>query len=88
MIISGVHGLDFLDPDSCCIQHVQSKVFVAVAGGGMDFVFAEKTLLVVCLADTNPESNSSRIACVMLAPDPEQIGNFRNRIGTSDKQNS
>jgi len=46
-------------------------VFFAVAEAGLDFVLAEKTLLVGCLTYIYAESNRSRIACVMLVPDPD-----------------
>jgi len=46
--------LGFLDPDSC-LQQDRSVVFFAVAGAGLDldFVFAEKTLLVLYLTYFN-----------------------------------
>ena len=51
-------------------------------------MFAEKTLLVVCLTFMYAESNRSRIACVMLEPDPERIRieNLQNRIGSGLKK--
>ena len=51
-------------------NRIRSEVFFAIAGSGLDldFVFAEKTLLVVCLAYIYAESNRSQIACVMLEP--------------------
>ena len=39
--------LDFLDPDSCWLQQEQEWGFFAVTGLGFDFVFAEKTLMVL-----------------------------------------
>jgi len=43
----------------------------------MDFMFAEKTLMVAYMTYymtyTHAEWNKSRIVCVMLAPDPERI---------------
>jgi len=50
----------------------------------LDFVFAEKTLLNVCLTYIRTESNRSRIACFSLIPDPERIWiqKLKNRIGS------
>jgi len=39
-----------------------SVVIFPVAGSGLDFIFAEKMLLVVCLTYIYPDSNRSRIA--------------------------
>jgi len=59
----------------------------AIAGWDLDFVFAEETLMVVCLICIYAESNRSRISCVMLVPDPEriQIENLQNMIGSGFK---
>jgi len=56
-------------------NRIKSEVFSAAPGSGLDLVFAEKMLLVVCLTYIKPESNRIRIACVLLLPDPEQIWN-------------
>jgi len=55
---------------------------------GFGFYFAEKTLLKVCLTYIKPESNTSRIACFSLIPDPERIWiqNLKNRIGSGLKK--
>jgi len=47
----GVHGwiLDFLDPDSGCFQQDQEWGYLSCSRILMDFVFTEKTLLVLCL---------------------------------------
>jgi len=37
---------DFFYPDSCASYRFRSEVFFAIAG--LDFVFAEETLMVVC----------------------------------------
>ena len=68
--------LDFLDPAPAASNRIRSEVFFAVTGAapGLDFVFAEKTLLVACLTYSKPESNRIRIACVSLVPDPERMG--------------
>ena len=51
--VRGVHVwiLDFLGPASGCFQQDRSEVIFHVAGPGLDldFVFTEKTLLVLCL---------------------------------------
>jgi len=45
-------------------NRIRSEIFIPVAGPGLDFVFTEKTLLVVCWTYIYPDSNRSRIACV------------------------
>jgi len=42
-------------------KRIRSEVFFAVAGADLDFVFAEKTLLVVGLTYIYPESNRIRL---------------------------
>jgi len=61
------------------------EVFFAAAETGLDLdsAFTEKTLLVVCLSCVYADSNRSRIAFVMLVPNPGriQIVNLQTRIG-------
>jgi len=63
-------------------NRIRSEVFFAVAG--LDFVFVEKTLLVIFLTYSFAESNRNRIACIMLVPDSERIWivSLQNRIGS------
>jgi len=67
-----------------------SEVFFALAGTGLDldFVIAEKTLLVVCLNYIYADSNKSLTACVMLVLDPQRIRieNLKNSIGPGLKK--
>ena len=65
-------------------NRIRSEVFFAIAGARVDFVFAEKTLLVLCFTYIYAESNRSRIACVMLVPDLKRIRieSLQNRIGS------
>jgi len=67
-------------------NRIRSKVFFAVAVVDLNLVFAEKTLLVVCLIYQYAGSNRSRIAFVMLDPERIRIENFRNRIGSGPKK--
>jgi len=84
----GVYGLDSgFFGSGLLLPSIGSGVrFFAVAGAGLDldFVFTEKTLLVVCFTYINAESNKSRIACARLESDPEwiHIENLQNRIGS------
>jgi len=71
---------------------IRSEVFFAVAGAGLDldFVFAEETLLFFCLTSIYPESNRSRVACVLLLPDPERIRieSLQTRLDPDSKNQS
>jgi len=82
--------LDFLDPTPAASNRIRNEVFFALAGAGLnlDFMFAGKTSLVVCLTYIYQELNRSRFACVMLVPDQEWIRsqNLQNRIGSGLKK--
>ena len=65
--------LIFLDPGSGFFQQDQEWCFFSVAGSGLDFVFTEKTLLVVCLTYIYLDSNRCRIAWISLWTATEQI---------------
>jgi len=66
--------LDYLYRTPASIR-VGSESFSAVAETKLDlnFVFAEKTFLVVCLTSVFVEANRNRIACVMLVPGLERF---------------
>jgi len=56
--------LDFWIRPPTASNRIRSEVIFPVAGSGLDldFVFTEKTLLVLCLTYIFPDSNRSRIA--------------------------
>jgi len=49
---------------SAASNWIRSEVFFPVGGSGLDWIFAEKMLLVVCLTYIYPDSNKSRIAWI------------------------
>jgi len=68
----------------------RSEIFFAVTGVGLDFVFAEETLLVVSLTFICVWSNSSQMGCIMLMliphPDRIRIEDLRNSIWSGIKK--
>jgi len=58
--------LTFWNRTPAASNRIRSEVFFSVVGSGLDldFVFTEKTLLVVYMSYIYPDSNKSRIACV------------------------
>jgi len=68
-------------------NRTRSEFFSAAAGSGLDFVFAEKTSLVVCLNYIKPESNRSWISFSLVSnPEWILIQNLQNRIGSGIKK--
>jgi len=92
-LLSGKHGLHFEFFESglfVCLTWSEAKFSWLLPEPNLlnlDSLFTEDTLLVVCLTYIHTEWNRSRIACVMLLPDPEQIQieNLQNRSGSTLK---
>jgi len=57
-------------------NRIRSEIFSGAAGSGLYFVFVEKTLLVVCLAYIQLDSNRNPIAFISLVPVSSEVSDL------------